>query len=428
MQNSINDLRRRLQMGFNNPAFDAFLDRKDSQIYQVLATLRQQSSLTIPEFNQEIIRAWDTKGNRRLVVPQLAADGQSVNYIPKFQDCGIQDWSRMVLNNGCYRLSNSLKETIQAIVENHKNLIYYRSHLGDAVKNTDNMRYDYLTAEFKALSYDQKILALKEYGLRNIDGIGYRQWPLQQWGKNIIRYANLTNKHILYVQTDLAYCSYPSMFAEAMCSSGFFDGHKYYAGSGWHFFGPLMDLLCVGEWGIEEEIRNLIPSQVPIFKAGPDQWWNMTDTFLIDVYNYRHNSNEWWTIPEWMLYPISVWKNKHLPIKAFNGTLKMLTGSRIPFQNARTVADLHHYTRELPISRYIIRIKDDRYVLSDQIKNVAISHIIGPFDGDLEILVPLNFSTNPTDAYDLKENIVFSGTLQAPVIIIDGVAFNAIYP
>lgn len=169
-------------------------------------------------------------------------------------NCGYSDWSRIIEEpESCISLSRELKLKITEILATQRNLIYYYSHPGDAVKNVGRQEYNYLTPEFKSLSYEGKIEAIKNYGLREPGGINFREWPLQQWGKNIIRYSKLTNKHLLYVQADLWYCAYPLMFAEAMCSS-LFSGHKHYPGSGFHFFGPNIDLFCVGS--IEAQIRS----------------------------------------------------------------------------------------------------------------------------------------------------------------------------
>ena len=333
-------------------------------------------------------------------------------------DCGIHDWSQVVSKGECNVLTPEMREVILAIFRKHKDLVYYHSHKGDAVKNTRAARYDYLTPEFKALSYDDKIEALKRHGLRSIDGINFKQWPLQQWGKNIMRYAKLTKKHLFYVQSDLNYCSYPSMFAEAMCSSGMFTGHKYYPRSGWHFFGPQMDLFCTGNWSIEEEVRQLLPRHIELFDAGPDQWWNMTDGFLVDFYRAGG------VVPDWMLYPASVWHNADLPVKSFSGTLQATGGPPVPFQNVKTTTELEHYSGNTHATIYSIFLNGVYYRFVVGLKEIPLSRIIGDVDGNLQVFARSHMSTNQTDQYDLKQDVIFDGTLKSPRVIIGDETFN----
>jgi hypothetical protein len=334
--------------------------------------------------------------------------------------CGFTEWNRiMEAPESCNRLSSDMKRTVEDIVRDNANLIYYYSHPGDAVKNAgDNRIYDYLTPEFKALSYGEKIDVLKRHGLRNFRGINFKEWPLQQWGKNLMRYAVLANKHILYVQADSWYCAYPSMFAEAMCSSEMFTGHKHYPGSGFHFYGPLIDLFCVGDYSIEREIKHIVSrAQRPIqtFKAEEYEWWNMTDQFLLSLYSSMPINNDISLTKEWMLYPSIIWRNIDAPIKAYNGQIQTLTGMKIPFSNVRTFGDLQPYARQASVDSYSVLINGKYIRVDTTITKLPLTYLLGAeFNDKVEIVGRTHMSQNPTAFYSLQEDVIFDGMLDQP--------------
>lgn len=370
--------------------------------------------------------------------------------------CGFSEWNKVFEQpETCKRMSRPMHQAILRILDkvsvnsnrDGNDLIYYHSHIGDAVKNLGSgENYDYLTPEFKALSYDDKITTLKEYGLREPGGINYRQWPLQQWGKNTMRYATLTNSHLLYVQSDFWYCAYPSMFAEAMCSSGLFTGYNHYPGSGFHFYGDKMDLFCVGSADIELEVRNLIKrttanntsNQTPKLKvqflqAEQCEWWNMTDEFLLSFYSAAPQTSDLSLgskIKQWMFYPASVWPNINLPVLKHRGTVKSMSGSSVNFANVATIGELNTYTKDLYTSNYTFVVadgdKDKRYI-SVNVKSVKLplTFIVGDAmddDNGEGILVYSRsaLSSNPTASYILHEDIIFAGTISNPMLIVGG--------
>ncbi len=323
------------------------------------------------------------------------------------------DWSHKVTEGDCKRLSNEMRAVILQILK-RPDLIYFLSTLGDAVKNTNALRYDHLTPEFKALSYDEKVIAIKQHGLRNADGIGFRQWPLQQWGKNTMRYAKLTNKHLLYIQSDWNYCAYPSMFAEAMASCGMFTGYKYYPGSGWHFSGEFMDLFCVGDWAIASEIKSLVPARIQMLYGGQREWQNLSDRLLLELYASGKSD------PEWMSYPAEVYPRIHQPIRSYNGTVKLINGKNAMFKNALTVADLNRAFRPDHFEGRYIR---NGVAISSNMVNLPLTWILGDITEDISFYGSYNSSTNPTAGYRLNEDVEFDGTLSSPVAIRGGVTY-----
>jgi hypothetical protein len=330
---------------------------------------------------------------------------------------GIEiDWSRKVTDGNCKRLSNEMRAVILQILK-RPDLIYFLSTLGDAVKNTNALRYDHLTPEFKALSYDDKVLAIKNHGLRNSDGIAFRQWPLQQWGKNAMRYAKLTNKHLLYIQSDWNYCAYPSMFAEAIASCGMFTGYKYYPGSGWHFSGEFMDLFCVGDWSIASEIKSLVPARIQIFHGGQREWQNLSDRLLLELYASGQDD------PDWMAYPAEVYPRIRQPIRTYDGIVKLINGKNVVFKNARTVADLNaaFYPDHFE-GRYI----RNGVAINSNMVNLPLTWVLGDTTEDVSFYGSYNASTNPTAGYRLNEDVEFDGTLAAPVAIRGGISYPLI--
>lgn len=323
------------------------------------------------------------------------------------------DWSHKMTLGKCNRLSVYMRLAINQILT-RQDLIYYASHPGDSVKNTGLERYDHLTPEFKALSYDEKIRALKQHGLRESGGIGFKQWPLQQWGKNAMRYAKLANKHLLYIQSDLWYCAYPSMFAEAMYSSGILTSHKYYPGSGFHFFGPSMDLFCVGDWNIELEIRALLPRNVQILHAEQREWLNIEDRLLFELYSSGRSD------PDWLSYQPEIYPNINKPTRTHNGTIKTISGQNIVFRNAQTIGDLNNaFVNDEFYGRYII----NKVSVNSTVTNLPLSWIPGDATEDLSIYGVRHMSANPTAKYKLNEDVIYAGTLNLPIGIIDGVAY-----
>lgn len=326
------------------------------------------------------------------------------------------DWSRKVTDGNCKRLSNEMRTVILQILK-RPDLLYFASIFGDAVKNTNALHYDHLTPEFKALSYDDKVLAIKQHGLRNSDGIGFRQWPLQQWGKNAIRYAKLTNRHLLYIQSDWNYCAYPSMFAEAMASCGMFTGYKYYPGSGWHFPGEFMDLFCVGDWDIQIEIARLIPARIQMLYGGQKEWQNLSDRLLLELYASGQQD------PEWMAYPAEVYPRIHQPTRTYNGVIKEINGRNTVFKNAQTVGDLNaaFYPNDF-VGRYrVVGVG-----VSSKSVNLPLTWILGDMTEDISFFGIHSMSTNPTDGYRINEDVEFDGTLTAPVAIRGGITYPLI--
>ncbi len=366
--------------------------------------------------------------------------------------CGFREWNRVFEQpETCKRMSRPMHQAILRILDkvsvnsnrDGDDLIYYHSHIGDAVKNLGSgENYDYLTPEFKALGYDDKITVLKEHGLREPDGINFKQWLLQQWGKNTMRYAKITNSHLMYIQSDFWYCAYPSMFAEAMCSSGLFTGYNHYPGSGFHFYGDKMDLFCVGSADIELEVRNLIRRtssgsvsgsklKVQFLQAEQCEWWNMTDEFLLSFYSAAPQTSDLsrgTKIRQWMFYPASVWPNVNLPILKHRGTVRSISGSAVHFANVATIGELNTYTRDLHTGNYIFMPDEDKYIsVSARAVKLPLAFILGKNGNkigdnkeELTIYSKIHVSQNPTDSYILHQDMIFAGTISNPVLIVGG--------
>jgi len=359
-------------------------------------------------------------------------------------NCGYTDWNKIVENpNNCRTLSKYMREALVSsllnAINNKQDIIFYRSHLGDSVKNDPNFaeKPSFLTDEFKALSYDGKVNFLLGRDLTNYKDniIIYKQWPLQQWGKNVMKYSQLTNKHLIYVQSDLWHCAWPSTFAEAMCNN-LFIGYDHYPGSGFHFYGRNIDLFCVGDYSIVDEIKNVIVKTVkkPLqyFHAEVTDWLNMSNNFLLSLYSSQpyNNGKELSLVREWMRYPSIVWKNLNagIPVRECSGKMIYLSGPSIPFQNIKTIGELN---------RTRIRTTGNDGAVNYIINRLRIPYTIEKLDisllnndkqqsDDLTIMVQRQMGVNPAGSYNLNPDIIYDGTITDPIVIVDGV--NIIVP
>jgi len=335
--------------------------------------------------------------------------------------CDSMDWLTIREKiQTCNILSNDLKNKINNILKNtSKDIVYYISNPGDAVKNsfTPINNDNKLTIEFKRMDYDDKADYLYNAGLRSRDDNNYRQWPLQQWGKNVMKYSKLTDKHLIYVQADYWYCAYPSTFAEALCYN-LFSGYKHYPGSGFHFFGDNIDLFCVGNSSIEYKITNIIKTFPNIryqkFMADEHEWWRMTDEFLLDLYSTQpFNQDVKLLIPEQMSYPIEYWTSEKKEPKSYSGSIKIGMSISNPFNNVRFVKDLNLLSEKYGFSRYVI----NRRSISSKALNYPLVYMIDT-DPSISISVYgiLSMSSNPTAKYNLQKDLIFSGTVDNPQI------------
>lgn len=210
-------------------------------------------------------------------------------------------------------LEHSFINAITEATDKGQNVIILLS-TSDAVKNmhlddqaASEKAYDVLPPNFATLTYEEKANLMRTMP----PTIDYKLWSRQQWPYNTFRYSELVGAKCIYIQSDLNYCTYPSMFAEAMCGTLYTESERI-DDLHYHFRGPQHDLYCVGQhtigYGLINSARKLNNPQV-IFL--PDElqnlniknnieWLRMSDEFLITCYNYMITYGK---VPYYIMYP-----------------------------------------------------------------------------------------------------------------------------
>lgn len=306
---------------------------------------------------------------------------------------GIFDWLKINSNTEectsvkyiTVNLINTIIEDInEAFNQNKKVLILF--HAGDSVDNEmlDQKKtyaaYNYIPKEWKNLEYQEKI---DEFLLMGPDNpLNYKKWIYQQWPKNTIRYAEINDYKLIYIQADLAYCQFPSTFARVMANDLFTEYTRiddlYY-----HFKGSNISLYNVGDYEINNRIRryleNLNNKDIIILKtpSNDTEWYHMSDSFLNSLYARASSEvikKTYMTLPWGRILEIT--KNIDIPITArlvkvnylgasgFSGTFTSLNGRLGPNQryivnnrgiiNPDSKIPLIYLTNDDPINVYVV--------------------------------------------------------------------------
>lgn len=206
----------------------------------------------------------------------------------------------------------SIKDEITEARRKNQQIIFLFSCY-DAVKNsglstTKNLSilqeearklYNILPGSWKKYSYEQKADSIRKFQLlKSEPTLNTKQWSLQQWPHNLIRYCKINEIKLIYVQADHTYCKFPSVFAEAMADTLYthYRSLDYYN----HCFkGKNNTLYCLGDVGVAKEIANFLEMQYPgisildnsaTFKKYPTlnpdiNWVIMSDSYLNDVFS-----------------------------------------------------------------------------------------------------------------------------------------------
>lgn len=234
------------------------------------------------------------------------------------------------IENPSERLLSALQYEISTSKSKNQEVIILIS-LYDAVKNfepeSSDGSYNFFSDEWKSLSYEEKaetMRYLQEKDPRlyseNEKKLNVKHWSIQQWPYNLIKYCELTNKKLIYIQGDHTYCKFPSVFAEAMADTLY----KYYIPIdkfSHYFIGDTGSLFCVGDkkvvYGCLNFVENLYPDVKIIDHNGlmedkyrslnPDlDWALMSDEYLVDIYNRIIAGEICATKKSYIYYPWSI--------------------------------------------------------------------------------------------------------------------------
>lgn len=189
-----------------------------------------------------------------------------------------------------FELRGKFLSLLSRLEKENKDVLLLISY-GDSIKNNyiggDNFSNPHstlfkLAKNFKSMGYEEKA----EY-IRNKQGIDEGdvdrgKWSRQQWPYNTIRYARDNNYHLIYIQADLAYCAWPSVYAEAMCGD-LYNKSEYLENSAFHFSGENNDLFCVGEYKVAYGLKNMSKRYINVKHVPPVngnyEWLNFSDSF-----------------------------------------------------------------------------------------------------------------------------------------------------
>lgn len=255
------------------------------------------TQLTVRTANAHTIRAYAPDDATREAIILIHPDGTYTVYggtAPytirvQLHSCGIINWRAFAPNHAFCEQQKAPTYNLRRLFTADVADALVIFHYGDAVKNfvdTEEqaaVAYNVLPVWFSLMSYPDKVELMRTMP----QGIDLKRWSRQQWPLNSLRYAQMRGKKLVFLQSDTNYCSYPSMFAEAMCGTLYETGERiddqYY-----HFTGPQQSLYCVGDWSIANALGPLVP---PANILGNEtvlrndfEWARMTDTFLLSVY------------------------------------------------------------------------------------------------------------------------------------------------
>lgn len=329
-------------------------------------------------------------------------------------------------------LQNSFQRVLANIPQN-KNIIFL-FHYGDAVKNNMNVndqdanKYNIFTKYFIDMNYDDKVFFMDSTNFGNpyMDYINmdFRQWSRQQWPRNTIEYAKMTNSHLIYIQSDSNYCLFPSMYAEAMCGT-LYTKFEYIEKSSFHFSGVDQDLYCVSDYSIAYKLKDMaiqhqrsninkikILSEIP----GDIEWINFSPTFMKNFYEYLSNlelqnvsrtNNIFIDKYDWLKYPWEILMDvKQSDIKPVTLTLLSMGNLGGNIYNNIT------YVGDIPINNVNILLDDNKI-------NIKWSKIpLRPFmksDNGTAVMMGSLYNS-PVPSYVIHPNLIFDGSFENPVI------------
>ena len=326
-------------------------------------------------------------------------------------------------SGSCNEFTDKAKDSLTSIVEKNKdNIVLYVSNF-DSVRNTDNFSDSPLYGtDYAKLSYDEKLVEARNRFEKRPCRVNRNNWTRQQWAPNVIRYAQITKKHLVYIQSDLWYACYPSTLAEAV-EKNLFDNGRFYENFGFHFSGQQIDLFCVGNMSIATKMINFLQKSTNFqyFERQEFEWWPMTDQFIRDFYGRKaQNFAVQISVPEWMRLPDSFWENFQKEPKSYSGKLVFLSKTAQDFTNIKTFDDLIKQTA-LGNQMYRFIVNGKRY--DADMPGVPISYLLDDSipTTDLQIACVLKLDVDPTASF-VDHKCTFDGTAEQPVIILrDGV-------
>lgn len=292
-------------------------------------------------------------------------------------------------------------------------------HYGDAVKNFANNteQYNVLDVNFKFRDYENKASFLRNTNNDDVRKVDLKLWSRQQWIYNTLRYASLHQYHVLYIQADLTYCRYPSMFAEAMMGD-LYTRVIPIRNMGWHLTGENQDLFCIGDYSIANALLRQIPSSIPILTddmetgiGGDVEWMNMDNQYLNSFYQSQIQRQP---TPSYLRYPLdlicrNITANPNLTVHPVNVEILQMMGPLIRGR-ATYVTDLRSLIPNWsPLAIYSI----DNYKVQPS-ADLPLVYLLGPTGGKVIYLLALGNSA--ATRYVRHQDVVISGTINRPLI------------
>ena len=210
-------------------------------------------------------------------------------------------------------LLRSINDEIKEAIYNKQEVIVLFSTY-DAVKNEgfdparnlstnqEEIRrlYKIFPEYWKRYSYEEKAESIRE--LQMLDDrpvLNVKEWSLQQWPHNLIRYCMMNNIKLIYIQADHTYCKFPSAFAEAMANT-LYTHYQILHNYNYCFKGPNNTLYCVGDVAVADDILKYIQTNYTDInivgndkllakgypKINPDiNWVRMSDSYVNDIFS-----------------------------------------------------------------------------------------------------------------------------------------------
>lgn len=223
--------------------------------------------------------------------------------------CGFNRWRNFnPLRELCLKTTHASAALTRKVLSDVTPGSIILFHYSDAVKFAETEaqaeQYNIFPAGYFNLTYAQRAHVFADI----TSPLNQRRWSRQQWPHNTIKYCYQNNIKLIYIQSDLIYCQYPSMFAEAMCGAVYFESESI-EDMAHRFTGHNSVLYTVGEHGVAYDLITAIdpaqriraglfgsvvkPELDPLHRMFDTdilrndlEWANMSDTFRNSLYEH----------------------------------------------------------------------------------------------------------------------------------------------
>jgi len=317
--------------------------------------------------------------------------------------------------------TRELLSLMQSIQRKAKKLLVV-IHYGDAVKNftDDYSQYDVLDTDFKFRDYNNKARFLRDINDPEARKVDLKMWSRQQWIYNTLRYATLHGYHVLYIQSDLTYCKYPSMFAEAMMGE-LYSNVTPIRDMGWHLTGENTDLFCIGDYNVANYLRRYLDRSTVVITddfqqgiAGDLEWMNMDKGYLDSFYQSQISGNK---APQYLRYPLdliiqNITNDPSIAHDVVPVNVEILSLMGNPIRGRATyVGDLRFLLPNWnPLSIYSI----NGYKVRPEFEDLPLVLLLGRNGG--QVIYLLSLTNSIASQYVTHRDITFSGSVSVPIL------------